>query len=53
MVTSALIGASRPEQLDENIAAVNGPEFRDDELTAIDALSHGIDVNLWAVSSDL
>jgi len=53
VVTSALIGASRPEQLDENIAALNGPEFRDDELTAIDALSHGIDVNLWAVSSDL
>ncbi|MEJ1088428.1 L-glyceraldehyde 3-phosphate reductase [Microbacterium sp. Mu-80] len=53
VVVSALIGASRPEQLDENIAAVNGPAFSDEELTAIDALSHGIDVNLWAVSSDL
>ncbi|SJN35384.1 Putative ion-channel protein [Microbacterium esteraromaticum] len=53
VVASALIGASRPEQLDENIAAVNGPEFTEEELTAIDALSHGIDVNLWAVSSDL
>ncbi|MGF2950535.1 L-glyceraldehyde 3-phosphate reductase [Microbacterium alcoholitolerans] len=53
VVASALIGASRPEQLDENIAAVNGPDFTDEELTAIDALSHGIDVNLWAVSSDL
>ncbi|BDZ37686.1 hypothetical protein GCM10025863_03000 [Microbacterium suwonense] len=53
VVVSALIGASRPEQLDENIAAVNGPEFSDQELTAIDALAHGIDVNLWSVSSDL
>jgi L-glyceraldehyde 3-phosphate reductase len=53
VVVSALIGASRPEQLDENIAAVNGPAFSDQELTAIDALAHGIDVNLWAVSSDL
>ncbi|UNK72514.1 L-glyceraldehyde 3-phosphate reductase [Microbacterium sp. H1-D42] len=53
VVVSALIGASRPEQLDENIAAVNGPAFTDEELTAIDALSHGIDVNLWSVSSDL
>ncbi|WP_298865378.1 L-glyceraldehyde 3-phosphate reductase [uncultured Microbacterium sp.] len=53
VVVSALIGASRPEQLDENIAAVNGPAFTDQELTAIDALAHGIDVNLWAVSSDL
>ena len=53
VVVSALIGASRPEQLDENIAAVNGPDFSDEELTAIDGLSHGIDVNLWSVSSDL
>jgi L-glyceraldehyde 3-phosphate reductase len=53
VVVSALIGASRPEQLDENIAAVNGAAFTDQELTAIDALAHGIDVNLWAVSSDL
>ncbi|WP_336646800.1 L-glyceraldehyde 3-phosphate reductase [Microbacterium sp. USHLN186] len=53
VVVSALIGASRTEQLDENIAALDGPDFSDEELTAIDALSHGIDVNLWAVSSDL
>jgi L-glyceraldehyde 3-phosphate reductase len=53
VVVSALIGASRPEQLDENIAAVDGPAFTDEELTAIDALAHGIDVNLWSISSDL
>ena len=53
VVVSALIGASRPEQIDENIAAVDGPAFSDDELTAIDALAHGIDVNLWSDSSEL
>lgn len=53
VIVSALIGASRPEQLDENIAALDGPEFSDEELTAIDGLAHGVDVDLWSVSSDL
>jgi L-glyceraldehyde 3-phosphate reductase len=53
VVASALIGASRPEQLDENLAAVDGPAFSDDELARIDELSGGIDVNLWATSSEL
>jgi len=52
VVTSALIGASRPEQLDENIAALSGPAFDTAELEQIDALSDGIDVNLWAESSN-
>ncbi|MGI6879355.1 aldo/keto reductase [Microbacterium sp. gxy059] len=39
VVASALIGASRPEQIDENLAAVEGPAFSDEELAAIDALS--------------
>ncbi|WP_426181595.1 L-glyceraldehyde 3-phosphate reductase [Microbacterium sp. TWP3-1-2b2] len=53
VVASALIGASRPEQLDENIAAINGPALTDEELARIDALSDGIDVDLWASSSTL
>jgi L-glyceraldehyde 3-phosphate reductase len=53
VVASALIGASRPAQLDENIAAVSAPGFSPDELARIDALAGSIDVNLWAVSSDL
>lgn len=53
VVASALIGASRPSQLDENIAAVNGPAFTKEELTRIDELSGAIDVNLWAKSSEL
>ncbi|MBO0981276.1 L-glyceraldehyde 3-phosphate reductase [Microbacterium sp. SD291] len=53
VVASALIGASRPEQLDENIAAVNGPALTAEELARIDELAGGIDVNLWAKSSEL
>ena len=36
-VTSALIGASRPSQIIENVAALQRQEFTDDELRAIDA----------------
>lgn len=53
VVASALIGASRTAQLDENIEAVNGPEFTFDELARIDELAGAIDVNLWAKSSEL
>ncbi|WP_375383748.1 aldo/keto reductase [uncultured Microbacterium sp.] len=51
VVTSALIGASRPEQLDENIAALAGPAFDTAEIEQIDALSDGVDVDLWAESA--
>lgn len=53
VVASALIGASRTEQLDENIAALTGPAFDTEELERIDALSDALDVNLWAESSAL
>ncbi|EZP26928.1 L-glyceraldehyde 3-phosphate reductase [Microbacterium oleivorans] len=52
VVTSALIGASRPEQLDQNLAAVDGAPFDDDELARIDELSGAIDVDLWADSAN-
>jgi L-glyceraldehyde 3-phosphate reductase len=53
VVTSALIGASRTQQLDENIAALDGPAFSAEELQQIDTLSDGIDVDLWAESTQL
>jgi L-glyceraldehyde 3-phosphate reductase len=53
VVASALIGASSTEQLDENIAALEGPAFDTEELEQIDTISAGIDVDLWAVSSRL
>ena len=38
VVTSALIGSSRPEQILENLRAFDAPELSDDELAAIDAI---------------
>ncbi len=51
-VTSALIGASSVEQLEQNVAAVEKLELSDDELSEIDR--HAVDsgINLWAESSD-
>jgi L-glyceraldehyde 3-phosphate reductase len=50
-VTSVLIGASSVAQLDDNLAAVAGPELTEDELATID--QHAVDsgINLWAQSS--
>ncbi|HEY8319219.1 MAG TPA: L-glyceraldehyde 3-phosphate reductase [Amnibacterium sp.] len=52
-VTSALIGASSVQQLDDNLAAVRNTTFTDDEIAAID--EHAIDggINLWKRSSDV
>ena len=52
-VTSALLGVSSIEQLDENIAALDAPAFSDDELAAIDAATGDGGVNIWSISSDL
>ncbi|MFT4281670.1 aldo/keto reductase [Microbacterium sp.] len=46
VVSSALIGASRPEQIDENLAAVTGPAFDAEELERIDVIAAGIG-ELW------
>jgi L-glyceraldehyde 3-phosphate reductase len=40
-VTSALIGASRPAQIEENVAALQTLDFSDDELAAIDRVGTG------------
>jgi L-glyceraldehyde 3-phosphate reductase len=50
-VTSVLIGASSVAQLEANVAALDGPDFTEDELTRVDA--HAIDagINLWQRSS--
>ncbi len=51
-VTSALIGASRPEQIVDCAAAVEKLEFTDAELAAIDAHAQDEEINLWAQSSE-
>lgn len=40
-MTSALIGASRPSQIEDAVGAVNQLEFSDDELARIDAILNG------------
>ena len=38
VVTSALIGASRPEQILENLRAFDAPELSAEEIARIDAI---------------
>ncbi|KZK80307.1 L-glyceraldehyde 3-phosphate reductase [Pseudovibrio sp. W64] len=51
-VTSALIGASRKEQVIDCAATINNLEFTEDELTAIDQYATEANINLWAQSSE-
>jgi L-glyceraldehyde 3-phosphate reductase len=46
-VTSALLGASRVEQLEENVAALANLAFSAEELRAIDAFATEGGVDLW------
>ena len=50
-MSSLVIGASSPAQLDENLAALNRLDFTADELDLIDPLAVDGDVNIWARSS--
>lgn len=47
VVASALIGASSPAQIDENVAALAGPAFTTEELEQIDVLADAMDPNPW------
>jgi L-glyceraldehyde 3-phosphate reductase len=51
-VTSALLGASSVAQLEDNVAALGGLDFADDELAEIDRHATEAGVNLWAESSN-
>ena len=51
-VTSALIGASSVEQLEDNIAAVDRLGFTDAELAEIDRYAIDGAINIWAASSE-
>ena len=48
-VTSALIGASRPEQLRDNVKAVENTDFTSEELTKLDGILNSIQLpsSLW------
>jgi L-glyceraldehyde 3-phosphate reductase len=51
-VTSVLVGASSVAQLEDNLAALDGPELTTDEISEIDR--HAVDsgINIWARSSE-
>ncbi|WP_371731852.1 L-glyceraldehyde 3-phosphate reductase [Ruegeria sp. HKCCA6707] len=51
-VTTALIGASRPEQIVDCAGVVDNLDFSADELQKIDEISSEEDINLWARSSE-
>ncbi|MDX7430760.1 aldo/keto reductase, partial [Enterobacter sp. CRENT-193] len=46
-VTSVLIGASRPEQREENVQALNNLRFSEAELMRIDQHVADGELNLW------
>lgn len=50
-VTSALIGTSSVQQIEENVAALNQLSFSAEELAKIDQIAQDGGINLWAKSS--
>ncbi len=52
MVTSALIGASRPEQVHDCVGALGRLDFAEAELAEIDHHAKDEAINLWAQSSE-
>ncbi len=50
-ITTALIGASKPEQVIDCAGAVGNLDFTPEELSAIDTVASEEDINLWALSS--
>ena len=50
-ITSALIGASKPSQVEDCAGAVKNLDFTEEELAEIDARAGDKAINLWASSS--
>jgi L-glyceraldehyde 3-phosphate reductase len=51
-VTTALIGASRPGQVEDCVGALKRPDFSEAELAEIDRYAREADINLWAASAE-
>ena len=51
-VTSALIGASRADQIVDCVKALEKPDFTAEELAEIDVYAREADINLWAHSAE-
>ena len=52
-VTSALIGASRPEQIEDSVGALRNLQFSQAELGEIDRFAQESGINLWKQSAEL
>jgi L-glyceraldehyde 3-phosphate reductase len=51
-ITTALIGASKPEQVVDCCGAIGNLDFTPAELAEIDRIAEEKDINLWARSSE-
>lgn len=51
-ITTALIGASKPAQIEDCVGVVGNMEFSKEELAEIDQFAHDADINLWEQSSE-
>lgn len=52
-ITSALIGASRPEQVVDSVKAIENLNFTEAELAEIDKYAQDASINIWAKSAEL
>ena len=51
-ITSALIGASKPSQVVDCVAAIDNLAFSEAELAEIDQYARDANINLWAASAE-
>ncbi|QND53684.1 L-glyceraldehyde 3-phosphate reductase [Phyllobacterium sp. 628] len=51
-ITTALIGASKPQQVIDCVKALDNLEFTAAELAEIDIYANDADINLWAASAE-
>lgn len=52
-VTSALVGVSSVDQLEQNVMAIDNLAFSQEELARIDEHAVDLDINIWRASSEL
>ncbi|KAA9395159.1 L-glyceraldehyde 3-phosphate reductase [Kocuria coralli] len=51
-VTTALVGASKPSQIENSVAAIENLEFTQEEVDRIDELAVDAGVNIWAKATE-
>lgn len=52
-ITSALIGASKPEQVTDCVGALQNLSFSENELSEIDRHAQDAGINIWAASAEI